>query len=863
MSVGNPSPKTTLESEIIACIQQLPYWARYASKMILDRQPMTNEAYDKIYHYLLEDNSLEGMAPREALSITYSPPPTDAELGDSSLVNLSGVEGVNALVEDQTINFNERLTVIYGENGSGKSGYIRLLKKAFFSRDLRDDILPNIHLASPKSVNASFCFKLSGSDAVLQYPKDSEHGIFKCFSVFDNKCISVYLNEKNELLYRPSSLLFFSKLGEIYQVMNVRLKGDINAFDKDNSFIAHYAGDTEISKLIAALGPKTKEEALLKYVPYSEADGIEKRKLESQKAALMLKKNEAAILELKTIKSTLATIKGQVETINGILSSLNFQNINKEINEFTQKKEVADKEGVAIFDTTLIADVGSEEWKSFILAANAFMKAQGSYPHEACFCIYCWQKLGKESVELIEKYKSFLVSRAEDDLKNAGEKLDSRLTSYSTIKFDLIPEGSTIKKWLTENSQQPLEQILDVLSKQHGVLETIVEKIETKTPITEDATAFDVSLIDNICTDIDTKIATLSQQDLSAEIAKVENHILFYSHKEMLNREFETIKRYIFDKQWADKAKKVSISTRGITDTEKTLSNKYYNTKYVDLFNAECTKLNGNFGIEINSTGSAGKSEKRLRLKGNSPYHILSEGEQKVISLADFLTEIQMSASNRGIIFDDPVTSLDNARKRTIAERLLKEATKRQVIIFTHDLVFMSIISDIASANALEVSFHWIEKRGDQPGYVWNNNSPAIDDHYATNQIPNRYLTDARSASLPQDIELHVKNGITAMRTCYEVLIMKEALCNTVTRFKDRLSIDRFKEIVLPVELRDEIYEAYGLLCRYMEGHSHSDEYSAHIRPTADNLKEEIEKYDALKKKIKDAKKPAKATVHA
>lgn len=70
------------------------------------------------------------------------------------------------------------------------------------------------------------------------------------------------------------------------------------------------------------------------------------------------------------------------------------------------------------------------------------------------------------------------------------------------------------------------------------------------------------------------------------------------------------------------------------------------------------------------------------------------------------------------------------------------------------------------------------------------------------------------------------------MRTCYEILIIKEVLRDTVKRFTDRLSIERFKEIVLPIELRDEVYNAYGLLCRYMEGHSHSDEYGSHIPPT-------------------------------
>ena len=124
-----------------------------------------------------------------------------------------------------------------------------------------------------------------------------------------------------------------------------------------------------------------------------------------------------------------------------------------------------------------------------------------------------------------------------------------------------------------------------------------------------------------------------------------------------------------------------------ITNTEKSLSDKYFNQKYIDSFNEECQKLNGNFGVEISTTGSAGKSYRQLKLKGKNPNAVLSEGEQKVIAIADFLAEMHLSEINKGIIFDDPVTSLDNDRKKQIAERLAFQATLKQVIIFTHDLV--------------------------------------------------------------------------------------------------------------------------------------------------------------------------------
>jgi hypothetical protein len=51
--------------------------------------------------------------------------------GDSpvTLVSITNPEHVNALISDDPLTFDENgLTIIYGDNASGKSGYARLLK---------------------------------------------------------------------------------------------------------------------------------------------------------------------------------------------------------------------------------------------------------------------------------------------------------------------------------------------------------------------------------------------------------------------------------------------------------------------------------------------------------------------------------------------------------------------------------------------------------------------------------------------------------------------------------------------------------------------------------------------------------------
>jgi integrase len=64
---------------------------------------------------------------------------------------------------------------------------------------------------------------------------------------------------------------------------------------------------------------------------------------------------------------------------------------------------------------------------------------------------------------------------------------------------------------------------------------------------------------------------------------------------------------------------------------------------------------------------------------------ILSEGEQRAIAIAAFLAEVNLGGGLGGVVFDDPVSSLDHRRRWHVARRLAQEALKRQVIVFTHD----------------------------------------------------------------------------------------------------------------------------------------------------------------------------------
>ena len=289
------------------------------------------------------------------------------------------------------------------------------------------------------------------------------------------------------------------------------------------------------------------------------------------------------------------------------------------------------------------------------------------------------------------------------------------------------------------------------------------------------------------------------------------------------------------------------------TNAEKRLSEKYFNTGYISTFNLECNNLNGNFGIYIDTKSSDGHSNRQLFLKGKNPSAVLSEGEQKVIALADFIAETNLSVINNGIIFDDPVTSLDEERKSIIAERLVTIAKDKQVIIFTHDLVFVSSLINHSVELDVQQECHWVESTGNEIGIIWLRNTPSYEKSYKKSGKAQSFYDKAKIAQ-PEEREINIKNGFAALRTSYEALVIFDLFEGVVQRFNERVSVDSLSSVYFDEQIRDEIIDSFSQCCRYMEGHSHSDKYG-YKKPESDNLKEEIDRFIAVKKKIKKLKK--------
>ncbi len=194
----------TLESEVKRFAEGLPYWAKFLAEKVLSGNVISHDEIDSAYSYLLEELDLEEKTEKPAIMISPHQANSSSYKPDLLFTQLENVEGVNALSENQKIEFCPNLTIIYGANGSGKSGYVRLLKKIFYSKS-PEDIVKNVHLSDGhKPISANLIFQSDGADIPLNFPGNSESSEFEQFAVFDNGSVKHHLTHKNEFEFRPS-----------------------------------------------------------------------------------------------------------------------------------------------------------------------------------------------------------------------------------------------------------------------------------------------------------------------------------------------------------------------------------------------------------------------------------------------------------------------------------------------------------------------------------------------------------------------------------------------------------------------------------------------------------------------------------
>jgi hypothetical protein len=146
-------PKTVLET-VLAWSLDRPAWQRDALRRIVTQGKLSVGDIAELVELCKKGRggqSALAAAPLESGHLPINP----GQGAAVTLVSVADVEHANDLAANQTLTFESAgITIIYGDNGAGKSGYARILKRACRARHT-GKIEPNVYAAQPVQAAAT------------------------------------------------------------------------------------------------------------------------------------------------------------------------------------------------------------------------------------------------------------------------------------------------------------------------------------------------------------------------------------------------------------------------------------------------------------------------------------------------------------------------------------------------------------------------------------------------------------------------------------------------------------------------------------------------------------------------------------
>lgn len=212
VAATDKAPETDADAllDIVAWSAARPAWQQQALRHLAQSDQLSTVQLDELYKLVLDGGAAASPVSESDLRSPKS------QAAAVTLKAVSKPEDVNALAADQTLSFEKAgLTIIYGDNGAGKSGYARILKHACRARidSKAAPIIPNIYTAAPGTPRANVSYVVNGQNknADWQLGQASPPEL-SAVSVFDARTAHVHVDGTNEVAYVPSSLDLMQRL---------------------------------------------------------------------------------------------------------------------------------------------------------------------------------------------------------------------------------------------------------------------------------------------------------------------------------------------------------------------------------------------------------------------------------------------------------------------------------------------------------------------------------------------------------------------------------------------------------------------------------------------------------------------------
>lgn len=687
-----------IQKEIRDWLLTQPDWLQEAAERLL-KQGSLNAADLQAICALIKTPDGQKITKHRVFDELVRAPHVEGKLRLSSIGEVQGIEN---LAPRQPLTFGPgNLTVIYGNNGSGKSSYTRILKKAS-GRPRASALKPNVFQTAPAEQKCRITYELEDISATSEWNANGASiDAIRAVDIFDSDEANHYLRNESAAAYTPSVVGMFEALASACDQIKGQLQSEQDQLVSALPATPVNFAATDSGQRYKALKAEMSEAVLDQLLTWADADG---RKLEELTERLKVADPAALAKQKRATKAQVEQIAASLRQGAQAFGGANLQIIRALQASAKSKRQIATE--AAQVASANLDGVGAATWRELWEAARAY--SQTAYPGLAfpvtndARCVLCHQELAPDAQQRLRDFEAFVQGKLEGEAKAAESSYKQALNALPAIptaeqiSTQCEAAGLSSDDWrqylacFWQSASLVRSALLE--SEAQGQIQAVQEVSEAEKKLLDYAGQIELQALqyDKDAQGFDRVQATKDKLALEAKQWVTQQ-------ADAVRKEVERLKRVKAFEEW-----KVLANSRVVSTKASAIAEKVITQAYVTRFNRELQLLGASrIMVELVKTkAEKGKVLHRLQLKttqNKQPIElVLSEGERRIVSLAAFLADVTDKPQSAPFIFDDPISSLDHDFEWSVASRLAELAKNRQVLVFTHRLSLYGAMEDVA-----------------------------------------------------------------------------------------------------------------------------------------------------------------------
>jgi energy-coupling factor transporter ATP-binding protein EcfA2 len=767
---------------------------------------------------------------------------------------------INALSCDSSFALGKKLNVFYGENGSGKSSYVRIFRKLAqnYHSSVKDlKLLPNIYLVdsteglTKRKQTIDVSFTSNGQITPLtKIDINEEHDYLKHINVFDGESVEPLLNSNLTFSVLPQGFKYFNTIVKTLEVLRAKIDEIIISKEMERGAVfsdsSYDVIRNEINEVFFNVKQYEKVQLFIDQQHPIEPNVDTTLKDLDTKIGELEGSNVAT--QLKLLLAQKVKLEALVSGIADLAKKLNIENIqqvNAVIEQYNIKVQEEKKFNDEFKSSISFLDDINDQWFSFIRSAQLYYTSLSKVgPIAGERCIFCSQVVNEDHVGIIKSNIMHVCSSSQLEKDELKKQLGQNKI-INAINFSKEDESLFEKEKLIER----IKAIINLLNKNITFFNESLLKQES----IDSEKAIDFTDITN---EINEEYASIKMriEDLSKSKDEINEIIKTYKARRLALIKAKRMREclvkfneaYVLDGYVQTlKTIKSGFNSTLITKKAKEAFKSIVEDNYTNTFNDFCERLKVN-KVNIKLTPQRGQTfrSKYVVKESYKVTDIMSEGEQKAVAMAEFSTDLTIRRNFNTILFDDPVTSLDYKRSQLFAKLIYELSKERQVIVFTHNIMFYYYLyNECAGDKNKENKFFMVDQfNKDEKGIVTESFSGRLENlSEVTKKLKQNQQKIGSKSCAGDELEEALKAAYSNIRTWCELIVEEGFFKDLIKRYEPNIRFSAIEKIKpeFITEL-DKVAELFDRSCRWMIGHSQPTE-TQNSKANRDDFQVDIE----------------------